>query len=227
VVARRHTYRYRGRAEPRVHYTCGSRWNSSRRGAPCAFPYFRHDRLDQAVWDAVVRVATDPGVVERVVAALQRDGGPALDAAERRLRQLAQQQRTVETQIRRVLDLAADGSAPADLLREKLRELEDRRRQLAADQRAAEADCRRLAARTPAVADPARIRRFLGALLAGDALPLARRRAILFAVVGSRGITVQPDGTLQMTLRIPVEALAHPDAFIVKTEEASYPPAPR
>ncbi|MBX5467974.1 MAG: recombinase family protein [Firmicutes bacterium] len=225
LVPRRTVYQYKGKVEPRVHFTCGSRYNFSRKAArtACAFPFLRMEALDALVWQFLVGLATDPHIVARVVEEAKRGHQPRFEALQHQLESLRKDRAAVETKMRRLVDRAADGTIPPDLLQEKMQALDQQRQHLGAQIQRLEAEVRRVARTAPQlVADPDKVRAYLHDLLQGAALSVSQKRQVLAALVGHRGITVAPDGTVQLNLRIPPDALRRPvEDFIVETDAVS------
>lgn len=229
LVARRTAYKYKEKVEPRVHYTCGSRYNISRKMAQtaCAFPYLRREALDVLVWQVVVDLATDPDIVARVIGA-ERDH-QQFETFQYEMESLQKSRASVETQMRRLVDRAADGTIPPDLLQEKMQYLEQARQRLAAQMQQLESELGLLARSTPRLSDdPEKVGAKLRYMLLHGALTPSQKRRILATLVGHRGIAVAPDGRVEIHLRIPPDALQRPvKDFLVKTDVVSYPQVPQ
>ena len=227
LTARRTAYR----GQPRIHYTCNSRFNYNRRrdGLVCAFPYIRAEALDALVWGFMVSVASDPAVVEQLIREARRGEAPLVEALARRRDADERALASVEAKLRRLVDSYADGVLPVDLVREKTAELEERRLALRGALSHVADEMRALSTRTPQLAvEPEDLFRHLQAAVGGAELDLQAKRGVLASIVGPRGIAVAPDGTVQVNMRVPREALrTDVDNLVVETGAAlrrSWPP---
>jgi site-specific DNA recombinase len=188
-----------------AYYTCGSRYNDSRRraGTTCAFPFIRSNDLHAAVWSMIRKLATDPRVAEEAigtadsVASRQRELATEIDHTAAALAALKRQEH-------QLLDLALGQYFHADVLAQKSADL--RQRQAAAQHRldALLANQRELnRSRPPWLKDIPAFQRYFAELYHNGTMSPEEERRIIHAAVSEAGILVFPDGRCRISVRVP------------------------
>ncbi len=215
--------RYPSKKTRYLYYTCGSRYNASRRkqNSPCAFPFIRSGDLERAVWDLVTTTASDAEAVRRLLEVETQDNG-RLALIEHRLEQARKAIAKAEHDEERLMDSALQGVFRPELIAQRAADVRQRRDAAQGKIALAERELRdALRAQPYEMADAAKLRAYIAPLLAGKALTLQTKRDILSLLVGPRGIAVAPDGVIEMRLRVPSDILKSTVLNIVRKEPAS------
>jgi Site-specific recombinases, DNA invertase Pin homologs len=191
----------------RTYYTCGSRYNTSRRNKnlpACPFPFLREDDLNAAVWQVVESLASDPGeLFQRLEHEHAADG--RREALERRLAQARADLERCDFEEERLMDASLQELFRPELVRKRLQDVRERRADAQRRLQQALRELREAEGSEPFLrpADPETVRRYLAGLLAGRDLDLPQRRELLAKLVGWRGIRVHPDGAVEINLKVP------------------------
>ena len=173
--------------------TAGRRWVA--RPALCPVkPYINADQLEEAVWDAVVRLLTEPETLE---AALQHEA-QRREAERARLQErldaVHRARADIEGQLRRLLDLDLSGY-PAAIIEQKRRDLVTRYRELEATAERLEHE---LASIPPVEALLPSVHALREELLLGAAEATEEEKRRILELLSVR-IFVQEDGSLRLT----------------------------
>ncbi len=210
LTAHHHTYRYKGRASPRLYYTCQTRRRQDDRTSPpaCPFPYVRAEHLEDAVWPLLVDLVDQPQHLAQLLED-STDIQTRRQSHDREHVRLVRERDRAEAAISRLVDAFADGVLPKAQYVRKMRELN-------ATMDALQAAFGQLAdtyAALPPPVDAEVLRAHLRQLLREPgALSCEEKRAVLHQLVDPhQSITVSSDLRVVVHLLIPAhEAVVTP-----------------
>lgn len=197
------TPRRPSRSQRYLYYTCASRYSERRRregGACSRFPWLRGDRLGRLIWEGLVRAATSQERVEQIRRWAAASRGPDVAEAEGALARLGRRLTGLESQAMALTTAYAQGTLPEYLWQRQLARVEQERGATAAGRHEAEQRLAELRSQSADVLPPEQMQAYLRRRLL-DGLTLAERRDALALLVGSRGIRVMPDGTVEVKVQ--------------------------